>query len=247
MQFSLVDLFVQAGLIGRGVVLMLLALSVASIAIGIERLLVMRRASRMSGQFLAAWRAGLDQPERPWGVAVEVEAGPADGSPAAVLLRGLGEVLDQGMPREAAERAFDRTMRRLLLAMSAGLRRGLGFLATVGSTAPFIGLFGTVIGIVNAFEQMAASGQGGLAVVAGGIAEALITTALGILTAIPALWLYNTITGRIAALMTELECAGEELAVIALGAEFGERRAAGSATVGRIGRRSGAVVRGEAR
>ncbi|HEY8517411.1 MAG TPA: MotA/TolQ/ExbB proton channel family protein [Candidatus Binatia bacterium] len=241
MQFSLVDLWMSAGLIGRGVVLVLLGMSVAALAIGIERLLAVRRAATLSASFLGAWRSAE---ERPWGGAVEVAAGPADASPAAVLLRGLGEVLDEEMPHEVAERAYDRTMRRLLLAANASLRRGLGFLATVGSTAPFIGLFGTVIGIVNAFEQMAASGQGGLAVVAGGIAEALITTALGILTAIPALWLYNTITARITALMTELECAGEELAVVALGAEFGARREKSHATLSRIGRRATAQAAG---
>ena len=218
MSFSLVDLWLSAGFIGKGVVLVLLALSMASLAVGIERLLMLRRATRLSVEFLTAWRA---RDERPWSGAVDVAAGPADDSPAALLLRGLGEVLDQGMPREVAERAFDRTMRRLLLASSAHLRRGLSFLATVGSTAPFIGLFGTVIGIVNAFEQMASTGQGGLAVVAGGIAEALITTALGILAAIPALWMFNTITAGVIGLMTELECAAEELAVAALGAEFG--------------------------
>ena len=214
MQFSIVDLWMSAGFVGRAVVLVLLALSMASIAVGIERLLALRRARRLSAEFLGAWRA---REERPWSGAVDVAPGPADASPAGVLLRGLGAVLDQGMRHEVAEKAFDRTTRRLLLASSAQLRRGLGFLATVGSTAPFIGLFGTVIGIVNAFEQMAASGQGGLAVVAGGIAEALITTALGILAAIPALWMYNSITGGVVALMTEIECAAEELAVSALG------------------------------
>jgi len=222
MQFSLVDLWMSAGLIGRGVVLLLIGLSVGSIAIGVERLLAVRNAERLSAVFLAEWRSGE---ERPWSSTVDVAHGPGDASPAAILLRGLGDVLDLGMPREVAERAYDRTMRRLLLTMSASLKRGLGFLATVGSTAPFVGLFGTVIGIVNAFEQMAASGQGGLAVVAGGIAEALIATALGILAAIPALWMYNSLTGRIARLMTDLECAGEELAVAALGTELGTRRA----------------------
>ena len=160
------------------------------------------------------------------------------------MLRSLGEVLDSGMPHEIAERAYDRTMRRLLLATAAHLRRGLSFLATVGSTAPFIGLFGTVIGIVNAFEQMAATGQGGLAVVAGGIAEALITTALGILAAIPALWFFNTITAGVIALTTELECAAEELAVAALGAEFGAHAQAGH---GKTVRRAGATTRGDGR
>lgn len=230
MQFSLVDLWLSAGLVGRGVVLVLVALSIASIAIGVERLLALRHAERLSAEFLAAWRG---REERPWGSTVDVTGGPADSSPAAILLRGLDEVLDQGVPYEVAERAFDRTMRRLLLGMSSTLKRGLGFLATVGSTAPFIGLFGTVIGIVNAFEQMAATGQGGLGVVAGGIAEALITTALGILTAIPALWMYNSLTGRVARLMTDLECAGEELAVSALGPELGVRRAAAHARTAR--------------
>jgi biopolymer transport protein ExbB/TolQ len=215
MQFSLIDLWQATGPIGRIVVLVLLSLSVASISVGVERLLMLRRATRLSVQFLNAWRT---REERPWSGAVDVARGPADESPAALMLRTLGDVLDQDLPHDVAERAYDRTMRRLLLGSSAQLRRGLGFLATVGSTAPFIGLFGTVIGIVNAFSQMAATGQGGLAVVAGGIAEALITTALGILAAIPALWLFNTITGGVTTLMTELECAAEELAVSALGA-----------------------------
>jgi biopolymer transport protein ExbB/TolQ len=220
MEFSLIGLWSSAGLVARGVVLLLLTLSVASIAIGVERILTLRRATRLSIEFLNAWRSGE---ERPWSGTVAVASGPADESPAALLLRSLGAVVDQGLPNEIAERAYDRTMRRLLLASSAHLRRGLGFLATVGSTAPFIGLFGTVIGIVNAFQQMAATGQGGLAVVAGGIAEALVTTALGILAAIPALWLFNTITGGVAALMTELECSAEELAVTALGASVREQ------------------------
>lgn len=217
MQFSIVDLWLATGPVGRLVVLTLLAMSIASISVGTERLLALRRARRLSAEFLAAWR---DREERPWSGAVDVAPGPADASPAAILLRGLGNILDQGMPQEIAEKAYDRTTRRLLLASSAQLRRGLGFLATVGSTAPFIGLFGTVLGIVNAFAQMAATGQGGLAVVAGGIAEALVTTALGILAAIPALWMYNSLTGGIVALMTEIECAAEELAVSALGAEY---------------------------
>jgi biopolymer transport protein ExbB/biopolymer transport protein TolQ len=238
MQFSLIDLWHSAGLVGRGIVLVLLTLSVASISVGVERLLMLRRATRLSVEFLRAWRA---REERPWSGTVDVARGPADDSPAALMLRSLGDVLDQDLPHELAERAYDRTMRRLLLATGAQLRRGLGFLATVGSTAPFIGLFGTVIGIVNAFAQMAATGQGGLAVVAGGIAEALITTALGILAAIPALWLFNTITAGIGGLMTELECAAEELAVSALGASVRVQATA------RTPRRVGAPGRGDGR
>jgi biopolymer transport protein ExbB/biopolymer transport protein TolQ len=217
MQFSIIDLWLATGPVGRLVVLTLLGLSMASISVGTERLLALRRARKLSTEFLTAWRA---REERPWSGVVDVAQGEADTSPAAILLRGLGAVLDQGMPLEIAEKAYDRTTRRLLLASAAQLRRGLGFLATVGSTAPFIGLFGTVLGIVNAFAQMASTGQGGLAVVAGGIAEALVTTALGILAAIPALWMFNSLSGGIAALMTEIECAAEELACSAFSAEY---------------------------
>ena len=77
------------------------------------------------------------------------------------------------------------------------LKRGLGFLATIGSTAPFIGLFGTVAGIINAFRNIAATGSGGMSVVSGGIAEALVTTALGIFVAIPAVVAFNHFTGKV--------------------------------------------------
>jgi biopolymer transport protein ExbB/biopolymer transport protein TolQ len=77
------------------------------------------------------------------------------------------------------------------------LRQGLGFLATIGSTAPFIGLFGTVAGIINAFRNIAATGSGGMSVVSGGIAEALVTTALGIFVAIPAVVAFNHFTGKV--------------------------------------------------
>src|SRR5262249_20294921 len=76
-------------------------------------------------------------------------------------------------------------------------KRGLGFIATIGSTAPFIGLFGTVVGIINAFRSIAATGSGGMSVVSGGIAEALISTALGIFVAIPAVVAFNHFTGKI--------------------------------------------------
>jgi Biopolymer transport proteins len=77
------------------------------------------------------------------------------------------------------------------------LKRGLGLLATIGSTAPFIGLFGTVVGIINAFRSIAATGSGGMSVVSGGIAEALVSTALGIFVAIPAVVAFNHFTGKI--------------------------------------------------
>jgi biopolymer transport protein ExbB/biopolymer transport protein TolQ len=91
------------------------------------------------------------------------------------------------------------------------LKKGLGFLATIGSTAPFIGLFGTVVGIINAFRGIAATGSGGMAAVSGGIAEALVATALGIFVAIPAVVAFNQFTGRLENFQVEMNRASSQL------------------------------------
>ena len=91
------------------------------------------------------------------------------------------------------------------------MKRGLGFLATIGSTAPFIGLFGTVVGIINAFHAIAAAGSGGMAVVSGGIAEALIATGLGIFVAIPAVVSFNQFTGKLETYQVEMNRASSQL------------------------------------
>jgi biopolymer transport protein ExbB/biopolymer transport protein TolQ len=91
------------------------------------------------------------------------------------------------------------------------LKRGLGFLATIGSTAPFIGLFGTVVGIINAFQGIAATGSGGMSAVSGGIAEALVSTALGIFVAIPAVVAFNHFTGKLENFHVEMNRASSQL------------------------------------
>jgi biopolymer transport protein ExbB/biopolymer transport protein TolQ len=91
------------------------------------------------------------------------------------------------------------------------MKRGLGFLATIGSTAPFVGLFGTVVGIINAFQGIAATGAGGMAAVSGGIAEALVATGLGIFVAIPAVVAFNHFTGKLENFHVELNRASSQL------------------------------------
>jgi len=91
------------------------------------------------------------------------------------------------------------------------MKGGLGFLATIGSTAPFIGLFGTVVGIINAFQNIAAAGSGGMAVVSGGIAEALVATGLGIFVAIPAVVSFNHFTGKLENIQVEMNRASSQL------------------------------------
>jgi biopolymer transport protein ExbB/biopolymer transport protein TolQ len=93
----------------------------------------------------------------------------------------------------------------------AEMKRGLSGLATIGSTAPFVGLFGTVVGIINAFQGMSSSATTGLAAVAGGISEALVTTALGLFVAIPAVWMFNFFTSKVEAFDVEMDNSSSEL------------------------------------
>ena len=93
----------------------------------------------------------------------------------------------------------------------ARFRRGLGILATVGSTAPFVGLLGTTMGVVNAFTGMATAGSGGLGAISAGISEALVGTAIGLLVAIPAVWFYNYLTGRLEFFNVEMDNSSSEL------------------------------------
>ena len=95
--------------------------------------------------------------------------------------------------------------------MHAELKRGVSNLATIGSTAPFVGLFGTVAGIINAFKQMAAEKSTGIGAVAGGISEALVTTAVGLFVAIPAVWMFNFFTNKIEAFDVEMGNSSSEL------------------------------------
>jgi biopolymer transport protein ExbB len=125
-------------------------------------------------------------------------------------------VLEAGLPPEDRREAYDRVVRSTILATGSTLRRGLSLIATVGSTAPFVGLVGTVMGIVNAFEQLSASQHAGVGAVSSGIAEALVTTAYGIAVAVPAVWLFNYLTQRVTRLLGAIECRAQDLAVATL-------------------------------
>lgn len=214
MHFSIIELWTVIGPIAKGVVLLLALMSLLSLATAAEKWVVLRRAAHESTRFLAAWRSRLSTA----GVAsAAADAAQYPHSPVAHVIAAGTEVLRAGLSPEVQREAYDRTVRRAVLATGSSMRRGLSIIATVGSTAPFVGLVGTVVGIVNAFQQLASSGQGGVVQVSAGIAEALVTTAIGIGVAIPAVWLFNHLAQWIGRLLVEMECAAEELAVAALG------------------------------
>ena len=129
-------------------------------------------------------------------------------------LQGLEALQEEG-PDDVGDfdlvDAVNRQMERTKERETASLKKGLALIATTGSTAPFIGLLGTVVGIINAFQGIAATGSGGIGAVSAGISEALVETALGLFVAIPAVWLYNYFQGRIDYFNVEMDNSSSEL------------------------------------
>jgi biopolymer transport protein ExbB/biopolymer transport protein TolQ len=133
---------------------------------------------------------------------------------AQVVSAGILEydgVRQAGRDAEASLELVNSALRDSMSETLIQLKSGLGFLATIGSTAPFVGLFGTVVGIINAFHNIAAAGSGGMSVVSGGIAEALVATGLGIFVAIPAVCAFNHFTGKIETFHVEMNRAQSQL------------------------------------
>jgi biopolymer transport protein ExbB/biopolymer transport protein TolQ len=209
MEPSLIELWGATGSLARGVVVILGGMSLTSGAIAADKWHRLRRAERESDAFLAAWRSTAA------GSATESLPARFPNSPVAALVAVVGDAARVVGDAHRAE-VHDRTVRRFVLTTSNDLKRGLATIATVGSTAPFVGLFGTVIGIVNAFHEIGTSGRGGIATVSSGIAEALVTTAFGIMVAIPAVWLFNALSQRVTRVLVAVEAAGEEIATVAL-------------------------------
>jgi biopolymer transport protein ExbB/biopolymer transport protein TolQ len=218
------------GLFARLVVMALAVMSVASLFITGERLFAFRKAKKQSIEF-AGRMAGLLQ-QGGIDAAAAAEAGPDPGYLGRVLDSGLQayRTAPKGDPElifESVSRALERQAQREVQT----LKRGQSVLGTVSSTAPFIGLLGTVMGIVNAFQLMAASGSGGLATVSAGIAEALVTTAFGLLVAIPAVMAFNYFTSYIEARSVDIAESSNELLDL-LAKHLGHKPAVQPAAVG---------------
>jgi len=194
------------------VILLLAAMNVLTLTVAVLKwwqLRRMRRANRIVGP---AFGRALEENRIDDAIALARE------HPAAPIGRVLGEALQRTAPLLAdaafADRAIEsaeRTVNRQQLAIASELKRHLSALATIGATAPFVGLLGTTIGITNSFIGIASTGGGGIEAVAGGVGEALITTAVGLLVAIPALWFYNYFITRLEELFAELAFASDEL------------------------------------
>ncbi|HZS38791.1 MAG TPA: MotA/TolQ/ExbB proton channel family protein [Polyangia bacterium] len=219
MSFSPVELWSNMGVLARIVVILLLIMSIYSLWVMIDRFMVFSKAKRYSLAFVLALRDRLAKRDLN-GAMKLAKAEPQ--SPIAKVISealveyrdGLDAIAQKGVDDlgefdvvDAVNRAIDRVKEREV----ANLKKGLGGLASISSAAPFIGLFGTVVGIINAFRSMAASGQGGLGAVSAGIAEALFTTAVGLVVAIPAVMVFNYFTNSIESFVVDMNDVSSEL------------------------------------
>ena len=206
------SLWKQMGWIARIVVIILFIMSGWSIGVMIDRAMAFSAARKQSRAFAPAVAGALR--EGKIDEAIKVAERNKKSHLAKVVTAGLQEFKAHGdsndIPGEQIE-ASKRALERAEAIVHAELKRGLGGLATIGSTAPFVGLFGTVLGILNAFIGIANSHATGLAAVAGGIAEALVTTAIGLVVAIPAVMMFNYLTGRVEAFDVEMDNSSSEL------------------------------------
>jgi biopolymer transport protein ExbB/biopolymer transport protein TolQ len=214
MQFTLTDIWAHTGLVARLIIFTLAFMSVASLVVMAERIIVFRKARKDSRAFAAKMGAILAKGDLQ--TAANTNLGKDVGHLGRVISSGLTAYrispADKDVTVESVARALERQAQREV----QSLKRGLGVLATVGSTAPFVGLLGTTIGIINAFQLMAEAGAGGLGTISAGIAEALITTAFGLLVAIPAVMAYNFLQGWVDGRSVDIsESSNEFLDVVA--------------------------------
>jgi len=202
----------QMGGIARGVVILLFILSAYSISVMVERWLTYRQARKQSRLFTPAVAECLRDGKIDEAIALGEQYNKSH--LAKVLVSGLHELQAHSKSKEIPGDIIDASRRALERATAVAiedLKRGLGGLATIGSTAPFVGLFGTTIGIINAFQGMKTEESAGIAAVAGGISEALVTTAIGLFVAVPAVWAFNAFTNRIETFTVEMDNSSSEL------------------------------------
>ena len=214
-QFTVAGMWDSMGPTARVVVIILAIMSIWSMAIAIDRFWRFHKARKESLQVASTVGPLLQKQNYAEAVSLAGERRFHNSPVARVLKAGLEEfrwgTTNEVPPDYDLIDSSRRAIEREALMTTADLKKGIGNLATISTTAPFIGLFGTVVGIINSFRGMAASGSGGLGAVSRGISEALFATALGLGVAIPAVWLYNHFLNKIERFNVEMTNASSEL------------------------------------
>ena len=228
MDLSLLDMFGQMGMFAKGIVFVMIIMSMYSLTVMIQKWWGLKQAHAETLKFAPEFSQFLEEDNL--AEAIRLAEGYKKSHVAKVLGGALGEIrplIQDGSVTVADINSAERAVEREMLMTIVQLKRGLGVLATVGATAPFVGLLGTTMGIVNAFQGMAASGSGGITSIAAGVAEALITTAFGLIVAIPAVWAYNYFSTKIDNLTAEMTYSSKEMIdylIKGVSGEFGRSR-----------------------
>jgi biopolymer transport protein ExbB len=228
MNMSMMDLWNSMGPFAKGIVFTLALMSIYSLQIMVQKWWTLKQAQNETRKFAPEFSQFLEEDNLT--EAIKLAEGYKKSHVARVLGGALGEIkplIQDGSVTVADINSAERAVEREMLMTLVQLKRGLGVLATVGATAPFVGLLGTTMGIVNAFTGMATSGSGGLSAISAGVAEALITTAFGLLVAIPAVWMFNYFTTKIDNLTAEMTYSSKEMIdylIKGVSGEFGRSR-----------------------
>ncbi|MHB1023155.1 MAG: MotA/TolQ/ExbB proton channel family protein [Acidobacteriaceae bacterium] len=210
--FDVMGLWHNMGTLAKAVVVLLFVMSIWSLAVMIDRALYFSAARKQSREFAPKVAGALKDGKLD--EAIKVADRNKKSHLAEVVTAGLQEFRSYGSGGAISEEQIEsskRALERSEAIVHAKLKRGLGGLATIGSTAPFIGLFGTVVGILNAFQQIATQKTAGIGAIAGGISEALVTTAFGLVVAIPAVMTFNYFTNKVEAFDVEMDNSSSEL------------------------------------
>ncbi len=210
------SMWASMGLLAKGVAFVLLIMSMWSIGVAVERIMTYNKARSQSKLYAPQVAKHLKEGRLKDAIALSSSKNYRYSHLAKVVLAGLQEYQFQqdtssGMSREDLLDSVRRSIQRASALTASDLKKGIAAVATIGSTAPFVGLLGTVVGIINAFQGIASSGSGGIAGVSAGISEALVETAAGLFVAIPAVWFYNYLSGRVEYFNVEMDNSSSEL------------------------------------
>ena len=213
-EFGLIEMWKQMAAVARGVSIILIILSLLAVYFLIERILTYAGAKSKSREIAPKLSDLLKKGMIGEALSLASKANYRGSHLARVTAGGAREYMEAkqaGLGTEETIDSAERGCERAMVMFEQELRRGLSWLATIATSSPFIGLFGTIFGIMNSFRGMARTGSGGIGAVAGGISEALITTAVGILVAVIALWCYNYLNSRVDIFRAEMANTSSQL------------------------------------
>tara|TARA_B100001123_G_scaffold61376_1_gene66834 strand:- start:16948 stop:17613 length:666 start_codon:yes stop_codon:yes gene_type:complete len=213
---DLLELWEQMGWSVKALMGVLAIMSMWSVGVFFERLFTFSQAGKQSKTFAPQVAKHLKDGKMKDAIAVSGSKNYKYSHLAKVVQAGLQEYQFQqdsgvNLDKDDVVDGVRRAIQRASVLVAADLKKGMAVLATIGSTAVFVGLLATTLGVINAFQGIATTGSGGLGAVSGGISEALVGTAIGLFVAIPAVWFYNYLTGRLEYFTVEMDNSSSEL------------------------------------